>query len=95
MTAVKEVQPYSVAYEGERLIRVSTTEAPMINFDRKNSISCGIPTAQEQREEQRYQQQQQQQEEEAEAVQQQFRATSDELGATTASVNASGSGEQK
>ncbi|VDO00481.1 unnamed protein product [Rodentolepis nana] len=38
MTAAKEVQPYSVAYEGERMAgRFSTTDAPTINFDRKTS----------------------------------------------------------
>ncbi|KAM3171972.1 hypothetical protein ACTXT7_015503 [Hymenolepis weldensis] len=39
MTAAKEVQPYSVAYEGERIGgRFSTTDAPTINFDRKKSV---------------------------------------------------------
>ncbi|VDL57566.1 unnamed protein product [Hymenolepis diminuta] len=39
MTAAKEVQPYSVAYEGERTgDRFSTTDAPTIDFDRKTSV---------------------------------------------------------
>eukprot|EP00108_Taenia_solium_P002414 TsM_000570200 transcript=TsM_000570200 gene=TsM_000570200 len=82
MTAVKEVQPYSVAYEGERSTRVSATEAPMINFNGKHSISSGLSPSQEQV--QRHQRQQQQ-----------STAISDEQSATIADANVSGSGAQK
>uniref|UniRef100_A0A5K3EUZ4 Transporter n=1 Tax=Mesocestoides corti TaxID=53468 RepID=A0A5K3EUZ4_MESCO len=37
MTATKEVQPYSVAYEGPSQPRISATEPPTINFDRRAS----------------------------------------------------------
>lgn len=43
MTAAKEVQPYSVAYEGERIGgRFSATDAPTIDFDRKTSVVSSL-----------------------------------------------------
>lgn len=83
MTVVKEVQPYSVAYEGERSTRASATEAPMINFDRKHSVSSGLSSPQEQG--QGHQRQQQQK----------LTAVSDEQSTTTTGANVSGSSAQK
>ncbi|KAM7535786.1 hypothetical protein Aperf_G00000091618 [Anoplocephala perfoliata] len=41
MTAAKEVQPYSVAYESEKTARISTTDAPTITFDQKTGVISG------------------------------------------------------
>ncbi|KAM7536214.1 hypothetical protein Aperf_G00000091631 [Anoplocephala perfoliata] len=42
MTAAKEVQPYSVAYESEKTARISTTDAPTITFDQKTGVISGL-----------------------------------------------------
>lgn len=47
MTAVKEVQPYSVAYDGERPARISAVDAPTINFDQIGPTTSILSNPQE------------------------------------------------